>query len=681
MFKKLLIANRGEIACRVIKTARKMGIATVAVYSDADKNALHVRMADEAVHIGAPPASESYIVIDKIMQAIKDTGAEAVHPGYGFLSENMKFAQALEKAGVAFVGPPANAIEAMGDKITSKKIAQEAGVSTVPGYMGLIEDAEEAVKISNEIGYPVMIKASAGGGGKGMRIAWNDAETREGFQASKNEAKSSFGDDRIFIEKFVTQPRHIEIQVLADAHGNCVYLGERECSIQRRNQKVIEEAPSPFLDEATRRAMGEQACALAQAVGYTSAGTVEFIVDGSRNFYFLEMNTRLQVEHPVTELITGVDLVEQMIRVAAGEKLPFAQNDIKLTGWAMESRLYAEDPYRNFLPSIGRLTRYRPPAEIQAGPLNDTGKWQGDAPHGPTAVRNDTGVFEGGEISMYYDPMIAKLCTWAPDRAGSIEAMRVALDSFEVEGIGHNLPFLSAVMDHERFASGNITTAFIAEEYPEGFEGVTLGADALRRVAAAVAAMNRVAEIRRTRVSGRMDNHERRVGADWVVSLQGEEFPVTIAADHDGSTVTFEDGHAMRVTSDWTPGDQLAKLMVEGSPLVLKAGKLPGGFRIRTRGADLKVHVRSPRQAALARLMPEKLPPDTSKLLLCPMPGLIVKIDVAEGDEVQEGQALCTVEAMKMENILRAERKGIVAKINAGPGDSLAVDEVIMEFE
>jgi propionyl-CoA carboxylase alpha chain len=681
MFKKLLIANRGEIACRVIKTARKMGIATVAVYSDADKNALHVRMADEAVHIGPPPASESYIVIDKIMAAIKETGAEAVHPGYGFLSENMRFAEALEKAGVAFVGPPANAIEAMGDKITSKKIAQEAGVSTVPGFMGLIEDADEAVKISNQIGYPVMIKASAGGGGKGMRIAWNDTETREGFQASKNEAKSSFGDDRIFIEKFVTQPRHIEIQVLADSHGNCVYLGERECSIQRRNQKVIEEAPSPFLDEATRKAMGEQACALAQAVGYTSAGTVEFIVDGERNFYFLEMNTRLQVEHPVTELITGVDLVEQMIRVAAGEKLPFAQGDIKLTGWAMESRLYAEDPYRNFLPSIGRLTRYRPPEEVAAGPLLDTGKWQGEAPSGETAVRNDTGVYEGGEISMYYDPMIAKLCTWAPDRIGSIEAMRVALDSFEVEGIGHNLPFLSAVMDHERFVSGNITTAFIAEEYPEGFEGATLTEDALRRVAAAAAAMHRVAEIRRTRVSGRMDNHERRVGSDWVVTLQGVEYPVTIAADHDGSTVTFEDGHAMRVTSDWTPGDQLAKLMVEGSPLVLKAGKLPGGFRIRTRGADLKVHVRSPRQAELARLMPEKLPPDTSKLLLCPMPGLIVKIDVAEGEEVQEGQALCTVEAMKMENILRAERKGVVTRINAGPGDSLAVDEVIMEFE
>ena len=681
MFKKLLIANRGEIACRVIKTARKMGIATVAVYSDADRGALHVKMADEAVHIGPPPASESYIVIDKIMAAITASGAEAVHPGYGFLSENMKFAEALDRAGVAFVGPPTGAIEAMGDKITSKKIASKAGVSTVPGYMGLIADADEAVRISNEIGYPVMIKASAGGGGKGMRIAWTDLEAREGFQASKNEAKSSFGDDRIFIEKFVTQPRHIEIQVLADAHGNCVYLGERECSIQRRNQKVIEEAPSPFLDAATRRAMGEQACALARAVGYTSAGTVEFIVDGNRNFYFLEMNTRLQVEHPVTELITGIDLVEQMIRVAAGEKLPFAQDDIRLTGWAMESRLYAEDPYRNFLPSIGRLTRYRPPAEIQAGPLNQSGKWQGDAPVGETAVRNDTGVFEGGEISMFYDPMIAKLCTWAPDRLGAIEAMRVALDGFEVEGIGHNLPFLSAVMEHERFVSGNITTAFIAEEYPEGFGGATLAADAAQRVAAAATAMYRVAEIRRTRVSGRMDNHERRVGSDWVVRLLGQEYPITIAADHEGSTLSFADGAVMRVTSDWTPGDQLARLTVDGAPLVLKVGKIPGGFRIRTRGADLKVHVRTPRQAELARLMPEKLPPDTSKFLLCPMPGLIVRIDVEVGQEVQEGQTLCTVEAMKMENILRAERRGVVAAITCGPGDSLAVDQIIMEFE
>ena len=666
MFDKILIANRGEIACRVIKTARKMGIKTVAIYSDADRNALHVEMADEAVHIGPPPANQSYIVIDKVMEAIKATGAQAVHPGYGFLSENPKFAEALAAANVAFIGPPVGAIESMGDKITSKKIAQEAGVSTVPGYMGLIEDADEAVKISQQIGYPVMIKASAGGGGKGMRIAWNDEEAREGFQSSKNEAANSFGDDRIFIEKFVTQPRHIEIQVLADVHGNCIYLNERECSIQRRNQKVVEEAPSPFLDEATRKAMGEQSCALAKAVGYASAGTVEFIVDGDRNFYFLEMNTRLQVEHPVTELITGVDLVEQMIRVANGEPLSITQDDVKINGWAIENRLYAEDPYRNFLPSIGRLTRYRPPAEE----ATET-----------AVVRNDTGVFEGGEISMYYDPMIAKLCTWAPTRADAIEEMRIALDRFELEGIGHNLPFLAAVMDHPKFTSGDMTTAFIAEEYPDGFQGVELNEAELRRIAASAAAMNRVAEIRRTKISGRMDNHERRVGDNWVVSLQGEKFAVSVAADANGSTVTFEDGASLRVEGDWTPGMMLADMTVDGAPLVMKVGKITGGFRIRNRGADIKVHVRSPRQAELALHMIEKLPPDTSKMLLCPMPGLIVKVDVEVGQEVQEGQALCTVEAMKMENILRAERKGVVSKINAAAGDSLAVDDIIMEFE
>ena len=666
MFDKILIANRGEIACRVIKTARKMGIKTVAIYSDADRNALHVEMADEAIHIGPPPANQSYIVIDKVMDAIKQSGAQAVHPGYGFLSENPKFAEALAAAGVAFIGPPVGAIESMGDKITSKKIAQEAGVSTVPGYMGLIEDADEAVKISQEVGYPVMIKASAGGGGKGMRIAWNDDEAREGFQSSKNEAANSFGDDGIFIEKFVTQPRHIEIQILADAHGNCIYLNERECSIQRRNQKVVEEAPSPFLDEATRKAMGEQSCALAKAVGYASAGTVEFIVDGDRNFYFLEMNTRLQVEHPVTELITGVDLVEQMIRVANGEPLSITQDDVKINGWAIENRLYAEDPYRGFLPSIGRLTRYRPPAEE----ATDT-----------AVVRNDTGVFEGGEISMYYDPMIAKLCTWAPTRADAIEEMRIALDRFELEGIGHNLPFLAAVMDHPKFTSGEMTTAFIAEEYPDGFQGVALPEGELRRIAASAAAMNRVAEIRRTKISGRMDNHERRVGDDWVVSLQGENFEVSIAADANGSTVTFADGASLRVEGDWTPGMMLADMIVDGAPLVMKVGKITGGFRIRNRGADLQVHVRTPRQAALAEHMIEKVPPDTSKMLLCPMPGLIVKVDVEVGQEVQEGQALCTVEAMKMENILRAERKGTVSKINASAGDSLAVDDIIMEFE
>jgi propionyl-CoA carboxylase alpha chain len=676
MFDKILIANRGEIACRVIKSARKMGIKTVAIYSDADKNALHVKMADEAVHIGPPPANQSYIVIENVMKAIKETGAQAVHPGYGFLSENAKFAEALEAAGVAFIGPPKGAIEAMGDKITSKKIAQEANVSTVPGYMGLIEDADEAVKISNEIGYPVMIKASAGGGGKGMRIAWNDEEAREGFQSSKNEAANSFGDDRIFIEKFVTQPRHIEIQVLCDAHGNGVYLGERECSIQRRNQKVVEEAPSPFLDPETRKAMGEQSVALAKAVGYASAGTVEFIVDGDKNFYFLEMNTRLQVEHPVTELITGVDLVEQMIRVANGEPLSITQDDVTLTGWAIENRLYAEDPYRNFLPSIGRLTRYRPPAETAA---YTPGTAAGDA--GDVVVRNDTGVYEGGEISMYYDPMIAKLCTWAPTREAAIEAMRLALDGFEVEGIGHNLPFLAAVMDHPKFISGDMTTAFIAEEYPDGFEGVELPEADQRKIAASAAAMNRVSEIRSTRISGRMDNHERRVGADWVVSLQGTDFPVQIEADAEGSSVKFEDGQVIRVASDWTPGDQLAELSVDGAPLVLKVGTISCGFRIRSRGADMKVFVRGPREAELAKFMPEKLPPDTSKLLLCPMPGLIVKVDVEVGDEVQEGQALCTVEAMKMENILRAEKTTVVTKINASAGDSLAVDDVIMEFE
>ncbi|MBV0892326.1 acetyl/propionyl/methylcrotonyl-CoA carboxylase subunit alpha [Paracoccus sp. Z118] len=685
MFKKILIANRGEIACRVIKTAKKMGIATVAVYSDADRNALHVRMADEAIHIGPAPANQSYIVIDKIMDAVRRSGAEAVHPGYGFLSENMNFAAVLEKEGVVFVGPPSPAIEAMGDKITSKKLAQEAGVSTVPGYMGLVADADEAARISAQIGYPVMIKASAGGGGKGMRIAWNDQEAREGFESSKNEAANSFGDDRIFIEKFVTEPRHIEIQVLADQHGNCVYLHERECSIQRRNQKVIEEAPSPFLDPETRRAMGEQAVALAKAVGYASAGTVEFIVDANKNFYFLEMNTRLQVEHPVTELITGIDLVEQMIRVAGGEKLPFTQDDLKITGWAIESRLYAEDPYRNFLPSIGRLTRYRPPVETAAGPLVEADRWVPSNPdvepaEGDVAVRNDTGVYEGGEISMFYDPMIAKLCTWAPDRAQAIEAMRGALDGFEVEGIGHNLPFLSAVMDHPRFVSGDISTAFIADEYPEGFQGVTLPDEELARIAAASAAMHRVAEIRRTQITGRLNNHERRVGENWVVTIDRREFPVRVNADREGSTVAIG-GQDLRVESDWKPGMSLARLTVGGEPLVLKVDRIPAGYRLRTRGADLKVQVRRPRGAELARLMPEKLPPDTSKFLLCPMPGLIVRINVGEGDEVQEGQALATVEAMKMENILRAERKGVVKTVNAAPGESLRVDDVIMEFE
>lgn len=668
MIKKILIANRGEIACRVIRTAKKMGIATVAVYSDADRDAMHVREADEAVHIGPAPSSQSYIVIDKILDAIRQTGADAVHPGYGFLSENPVFAEALQKEGVTFIGPPVRAVQAMGDKITSKKLAAEAGVSTVPGHMGLIADAEEAVRISQAIGYPVMIKASAGGGGKGMRIAWTDTEAREGFQSSKNEAKASFGDDRIFIEKFVTEPRHIEIQVLGDQHGTVLYLGERECSIQRRNQKVIEEAPSPFLDEATRKAMGEQAVALSKAVGYYSAGTVEFIVDGNRNFYFLEMNTRLQVEHPVTELITGIDLVEQMIRVASGEKLSFGQDDVTLTGWAMESRLYAEDPYRNFLPSIGRLTRYRPPVE-------------GPQPNG-TIVRNDTGVFEGGEISMYYDPMIAKLCTWGPDRLTAIEAMSVALDTFEVEGIGHNLPFLSAVMRHDRFQAGRLTTGFIAEEFREGFKGVTPNQTEARALAAIATFINQVIQERAADISGALSNHRRVVGRSWGVTLGEHRFATTFEPRQDGALVTLENGPTLAVASDWTPGRSLARFTVDGVPLGVKVDLVPGnGLRLRLRGIDLVARVRSPRSAELAALMPVKLPPDTSKMLLCPMPGVITAVNVSVGEAVEAGQALASVEAMKMENILRSERQGVVKRIAVAVGESLAVDELILEFE
>ncbi|MET3661096.1 acetyl/propionyl/methylcrotonyl-CoA carboxylase subunit alpha [Aquamicrobium ahrensii] len=667
MFKKILIANRGEIACRVIRTAKKLGIRTVAVYSDADRDALHVRQADEAVHIGPAPSSQSYIVIDRILEAIRKTGADAVHPGYGFLSENAAFAEALEQEGVAFIGPPVKAIEAMGDKITSKKLAAEAGVNTVPGHMGLIGDADEAVRIASQIGYPVMIKASAGGGGKGMRIAWNDAEAREGFQSSKNEAKSSFGDDRIFIEKFVTQPRHIEIQVLGDKHGDILYLGERECSIQRRNQKVIEEAPSPFLDEATRKAMGEQAVALARAVGYFSAGTVEFIVDGERNFYFLEMNTRLQVEHPVTELITGIDLVEEMIRVAAGERLRITQSDVKLNGWAIESRLYAEDPYRNFLPSIGRLTRYRPPAE---GRREDG-----------TIIRNDTGVFEGGEISMHYDPMIAKLCTWAPDRLGAVEAMGRALDDFEVEGIGHNLPFLSAVMDQQRFREGRLTTAYIAEEFPDGFAGVTPDPDQARLLAAVAAFVHLKSARRAAQISGVLANHPRAIGKDWVALVDDQEFALAVTEGESGDVIIFGDGPSVSVSSDWMPGASHAGFVVDGEPMGVKVTLNGSSMRLRWRGVDAKAYVRSPRVAELARLMPVKLPPDTSKMLLCPMPGVITSIAVQEGDEVQEGQALATVEAMKMENVLRAEKGGKVKRVAAQPGVSLGVDELIMEFE
>ncbi len=656
MFKKILIANRGEIACRVIKSAQEMGIKTVAVYSDADRVALHVRLADEAVYIGNSPAAESYLLGDKIIAACKETGAEAVHPGYGFLSENAVFCGQLTDAGLVFIGPPPKAIKAMGDKITSKKIAAEAGVATVPGHMGLIEDADEAVKIARQITYPVMIKASAGGGGKGMRVAYNDAEAREGFARSKSEAASSFGDDRIFIEKFIEDPRHIEIQVLADAHGNCIYLGERECSIQRRHQKVIEEAPSPFLDEVTRKLMGEQAVALAQAVDYASAGTVEVIVDKDRNFYFLEMNTRLQVEHPVTEMITNVDLVEQMLLVAAGEKLTLAQDDVTLTGWAMESRIYAEDPYRNFLPSVGRLSRYRPPAEIVENELE---------------VRNDTGVFEGGEISTFYDPMIAKLCTWAPDRTKAIEAMADALDVFEIEGVGHNIPFLQAVMGQERFQKGNLTTGYIAEEFPDGFAGVALDTQTLHEIAAFAACAKIVQEARKN--NGAKTHLQAVMMGDmrWDFDIEKRDDLFMVALS----------GAQSELVLDWQPGQTLGTFSIGDVTRTAKINPITGGFSIRYRGADMVMKVVTPRIADLMKLMPVKIPPDMSKFLLCPMPGVVVGLDVAEGDVVEDGQALAVVEAMKMENVLRAEKRARVSKILAGVGSVLAVDAVILEFE
>ncbi|TWB19429.1 biotin carboxyl carrier protein /biotin carboxylase [Rhizobium sp. ERR 1071] len=668
MFKKILIANRGEIACRVIKTARRMGILTVAVYSDADRDALHVEMADESVHIGPAPAAESYLIAEKIIAACKQTGAEAVHPGYGFLSERASFCAALEKEGIVFIGPKPKAIEAMGDKIESKKFANAAKVSTVPGYLGIIDDADHAERIAAEIGYPVMIKASAGGGGKGMRIAWSKDEVRDGFERARSEAKSSFGDDRVFIEKFVVDPRHIEIQVLADAHGNVVYLGERECSIQRRNQKVVEEAPSPFLDEATRKAMGEQSVALAKAVDYQSAGTVEFIVDRDRNFYFLEMNTRLQVEHPVTELVTGVDLVEQMIRVAAGEKLPFKQSDIKLNGWAIESRLYAEDPYRNFLPSIGRLTRYRPPRE---------GKTE------KSVVRNDTGVFEGAEISMYYDPMIAKLCTWAPTRLEAIEAMGEALDGFVVDGIEHNMPFLSALMKHPRWREGRLSTGFIAEEYPDGFAPATPDEDQTALLSAIALSCSLIESNRRERYGDRLRPTAAPLRESWVVKLGADYLPVTLLEGV--VTIPFEmdmqiGAQTVTVATDWRPGDSVWVGTIDGRKLTAQIRTVLNGLRIDWQGISVRARVFTPRQAELNKLMPVKLPPDTSKLLLCPMPGLVVAIAVAEGQEVKAGETLAIVEAMKMENVLRAERDLVIGKINAKPGESLAVDAVIMEF-
>ncbi len=655
MFKKILIANRGEIACRVIKTARRMGIKTVAVYSEADARALHVEMADEKVAIGPAAAAQSYLVIDKIIEACRTTGAEAVHPGYGFLSERSAFPKALTAAGITFIGPNPHAIDAMGDKIESKKAAAAAKVSTVPGYMGIIETPDEAVKIAGEIGYPVMIKASAGGGGKGMRIAHSAAEVHDGFARAKSEAKSSFGDDRVFIEKFIVNPRHIEIQVLGDKHGNVIYLGERECSIQRRNQKVIEEAPSPLLDDKTRKAMGEQAVALAKAVNYDSAGTVEFVAGQDRSFYFLEMNTRLQVEHPVTELITGIDLVEQMIRVAAGEELKIKQKDVTLKGWAVESRIYAEDPYRNFLPSTGRLVKYRPPQESHASSVT---------------VRNDTGVYEGGEISIWYDPMIAKLCTHAATRSEAIAAMGDALDGFYVEGIQHNIPFLSAIMENPRWQSGQLSTGFIAEEFPEGFKGNPMTADLAARLTHAAVLLDHIENRRKREISGQMTGRRVEFASDRVVLLGKDYHPAQVTPELSKAAAE----------SNWRPGMPVLETMWQGEPLTVQVRRIANGYRLAHRGIVVDAFVYTRREAELARLMPEKKAADTSKKLLCPMPGLVVSIAVAEGQEVKAGEPLAIVEAMKMENILRAERDVTVTKVNARKGDSLAVDAVIMEF-
>jgi propionyl-CoA carboxylase alpha chain len=670
MFKRILIANRGEIACRIIKTARRMGIETVAVYSDADKDALHVEMADSAVHIGPPQAAESYLVIDKIVAACRSSGAEAVHPGYGFLSEREAFPVALAKAGIVFIGPNPKAIAAMGDKIESKKAAAAAKVSTVPGHLGVIEDDTQAVKIADEIGYPVMIKASAGGGGKGMRIAHSRAEVAEGFARARSEAKSSFGDDRVFIEKFIVDPRHIEIQVLGDKHGNVIYLGERECSIQRRNQKVIEESPSPLLDAATRERMGLQAVALAKAVGYDSAGTVEFVAGQDKSFFFLEMNTRLQVEHPVTELVTGIDLVEQMIRVAAGEPLAIKQADVTLTGSAVESRIYAEDPYRNFLPSTGRLVKYRPPAEGTEGGIT---------------VRNDTGVYEGGEISIYYDPMIAKLVTHADTRAKAIAAQARALDAFYIDGIRHNIPFLSALMQSPRWQEGRLSTGFIAEEFPEGFVATVPTGALARRIAAVAAAVDHVLGERKRRISGQMVGRpvvrERRRSV-W---LGGEEIRLAVARETRGIGVRFVEAGGEETTphilsSPWKPGEPVWHGTIDGEQIAVQVRPIPNGFLLAHRGIETKAFVYTESESAAARLMPIKVAADMGKKLLCPMPGLVVSIAVAPGQEVKAGETLAVVEAMKMENVLRAERDGTVKAVLAKKGDSLAVDAVILEF-
>ncbi len=660
MFKKILIANRGEIACRVMRSAKKMGIATVAVYSDADARSPHVELADEAVHLGPPPAAESYLLADKIIQAAKDTGADAIHPGYGFLSERESFALACKEAGIAFIGPPANAIAAMGDKIESKKLARDAGVNTVPGSEGAIDSTEDALTWANKIGYPVMMKASAGGGGKGMRLAWNDQDVKDGFEATKREGLASFGDDRVFIEKFIEQPRHIEIQILGDTQGNIVYLGERECSIQRRHQKVVEEAPSPFVSPEMRKRMGEQAVALARAVGYYSAGTVELIVSGAdttgEGFYFLEMNTRLQVEHPVTEYVTGVDLVEQMIRVAAGEPLPLTQEDVALTGWAMESRVYAEDPYRGFLPSIGRLVRYSPPETDEN-------------------VRVDDGVAEGGEVSMFYDPMIAKLITYGEDRITAIDRMVEALGRFEIVGLGHNIDFLSALMQHERFRSGNITTNFIAEEYPDGFQGAPADHAQLRRLAA-IGGFVATAHADRNLLIDRQLGHRLQPPSQWQVKIADDVFDVTVSQDD-----VSVNGEGTGLSMAYSPGDRMVEAEFGEDVIVVAVRPTRAGFRFNSLGASHDLRVLPAHAAQHAQHMIEKIPPDTSKLLLCPMPGLLVSLHVGEGDKVEPGQPLATVEAMKMENILRAEKAGTIATINTAEGDSLAVDEVILELE
>lgn len=670
MFKRILIANRGEIACRVIKTARRMGIQTVAVYSEADRDALHVEMADEAVLIGPPAAAESYLVIEKIVEACRKTGAEAVHPGYGFLSEREAFPRALEAAGIVFIGPNPGAIAAMGDKIESKKAAAKAKVSTVPGYLGVIEDDKHAVKIADEIGYPVMIKASAGGGGKGMRIAHSKSEVAEGFNLAKAEAKASFGDDRVFVEKFIVDPRHIEIQVLGDKHGNVIYLGERECSIQRRNQKVIEEAPSPLLDEATRRRMGEQAVALAKAVNYDSAGTVEFVAGQDKSFFFLEMNTRLQVEHPVTELVTGIDLVEQMLRVAAGEKLAITQKDVTLTGWAVESRLYAEDPFRNFLPSIGRLVKYRPPAEASQDGIT---------------VRNDTGVQEGGEISIYYDPMIAKLVTHAPSRAAAIEAQATALDSFYVEGIRHNIPFLSALMHHPRWREGRLSTGFIAEEFPKGFAVRVPEGEVARRIAAVGAAIDHVLGERKRQISGQMGGRVVQRERRRAVWLDRQEILLEVGREGEAIAIRFVDaegkaGNAHLLQSPWKPGDPVWQGTIDGHFVAVQARPIANGIRLAHQGVEVPVYVWTEAEAASARLMPVTTASDTGKKLLCPMPGLVVSIAVTEGQEIKAGETLAVIEAMKMQNVLRAEQDGTVKKIHASAGATLAVDALILEF-